>query len=376
VLPRQFLEPLNKVAAFYPNLYDPNGTPLNVVAKYDGTFEAISNHRHIPLRPEDVQLHRWNIRLFRNHIAQALGIEPSDNRLTSNDRLILLGDYRLSRSEKYPVYWLRANDYTDFQGGLLHLALNRKSPFFLLTGSQCHWDLKTQDKLHEMNSPLLALSEILEFRDGQFTATDVWYGAVEAFRQALHPENMVAAPPYEFRKVGQGWVIRFDGNETFIKDGIGPIYISLLLRKPYIPIFASDLQAIAAGQQPEHSQRVSSGDKTDATTLEQIHQRYNKLVAELEVARRRGHNSHLETEIRDEIEKLMNYLADATGWNGYVKKEIDEAEKIRQAAYRAIQRTIILLEELLPQCAEHLENAISTGFTVNYQPTTPIEWVL
>jgi len=114
---RQFLEPLDKVATFYPNPCDPNGTPFNVVAKHDGTFEAISNHRRIPLRPKDVQLHRWNISLFRNHLAQALGLEPSGNRLNPNDRLFLLGDYRLSRSEKSPVYWLRANDYTDFQGG-------------------------------------------------------------------------------------------------------------------------------------------------------------------------------------------------------------------------------------------------------------------
>ena len=315
------------------------------------------------------------MRRFRKLLAEVLKISPASDTIKKLDCTIQLGNLALAPGEEYPVYMILVDRRNFFKDDVSTLLFKLKTPFIVTTGTRMFWDEGLVEVLRERNIPLLALSEALEFRDGQFVPTDVWHGAIESFRKTLHPENMVAMPEYEFRKMGQGWVIRFEGNDTFIKDGIGPNYISLLLRKPKTPIFASDLQAIAAGQKPEHTQRVSSGHKSDAATLEQIHKRYNELVAELEEAKQ-DHNNLLEKEICDEIEKLMNYLAEATGWDGYVKKEIDEAEKIRQAVYRAIQRTIILLEELLPECAEHLEDAIETGFTINYMPSTPVEWIL
>jgi hypothetical protein len=134
------------------------------------------------------------------------------------DCLIRLGDYRLSPGEKYPVYWIRAAHYKDFQSVLLHLTLKRTSPFFLMTGAWGHWDSETEDALHARNSPLLALPDILEFRDGQFVATDIWHGALEAFRNTLHPKNMTALPDYLFYK-SKGWHLRFAGESLFFSEG-------------------------------------------------------------------------------------------------------------------------------------------------------------
>ena len=186
-LRRQYLLSLDKFAKFYPNPSDPNGKPFNVVAKRDGTFIAVSNNRkhRISLKPKDIQFSRWNIHLFRNHIAQTLGIEPSSDMVNADDRLIRLGYYRPSPDEKHPVYWLRAINEVNFQCELSCLLLRHKSPFFLMTGTRIDWerDLEVQNGLIERHSPLFALSEVLEFRDGKFVTTEVWHKAFEPFRK-------------------------------------------------------------------------------------------------------------------------------------------------------------------------------------------------
>ena len=158
-----------------------------MVAKRDGTFIAVSNNRkhRISLKPKDIQFSRWNIHLFRNHIAQTLGIEPSSDMVNADDRLIRLGYYRPSPDEKHPMYWLRAINEVNFQCELSCLLLRHKSPFFLMTGTRIDWerDLEIQNGLIERHSPLFALSEVLEFRDGKFVTTEVWHKAFEPFRE-------------------------------------------------------------------------------------------------------------------------------------------------------------------------------------------------
>ena len=391
-MPRQFFEPLDKVATFYPNPCDPNGTPFNVVAKHDGTFEATSNHHRISLRPEDVQLHRWNVHLFRNHLAQALGLEPSGNRLNPNDRLILLGDYRLSRSEKYPVYWLRANDYTDFQDELQHLTQKRKSPFFLLTGTQCHWDLEIQDDLHEMNSPLLALSEALEFRDGQFTATDVWHGEVEAFRQALHPEKLTAMPDYLFFK-SKGWHLRFAGESLFFSDTlIGLDSIQHLLKYPYSLQHGRELESLVATSDPALSRSIIQANQTDDDDFfafdpsnsnytgmidqeaRESYQKRLKYLAEQKRVEQATNDEKRVKEIDDEVKCIESQLNHTKNIHGRIVN-LDNADKLlSNRVSKNIRTAIKHIFAVNPHFGEYLTNTIHCGLYSYYSPEERIEW--
>jgi len=83
------------------------------------------------------------------------------------------------------VYWLRAINEVNFQCELTFLLLRQESPFFLMTGTRIDWekDLEIQNRLIERHSSLFALSEVLEFREDKFMATEIWHKAFEPFRK-------------------------------------------------------------------------------------------------------------------------------------------------------------------------------------------------
>ena len=335
------------------------------------------NRQHrFSLQQEDVQFHRWNLVRFRNHIARSLGLEPANDADKTGDRLVRLGYYWLSPGKEYPVYWLRVNNYTDFQGGLLCLTLKRKSPFFLLTGTRADWDTELQDDMCERNSPLLALSEILDYRDGQFLANDAWHGAVEMFRQTLHPVKMVTVPPFEFRKKGQLWVVRYDGQELFLKDNDGPRYMAMLLANPGHSFFAIDMHQIAAGYDPDTTVRPNSGgDLTDRQTFREAEEQSRKLLSELDQARRDGDRIRKQ-EILDEIEKLANYLCETKGFGGRLKKNSSPTDSIRRSIQQLIKGTIKEIEKESVECAKHFRKSITTGYVICYDPSSEIYWSL
>ena len=217
--------------------------------------------------------------------------------------------------------------------------------------------------------PCLALETVVTLnQDGTMTA-DISEQLKVAF-----PEP--SAPPFEFRKKGQGWILRFEGKETFLKDGVGPHYLSLLLKKPFKQVFAVALHAMVAGQTPDKEARVGMAESiVDEQTQKEIEDRLRELAVDIAEAQKSG--DHLvEQESQEEYNELLAFYQKNIGLAGQVRKEHDASAKIRQAVLKAIQRTIILIEDELPECATHLEDSIVTGSKFNYIPVKVVPWVL
>jgi len=172
------------------------------------------------------------------------------------------------------------------------------------------------------------------------------------------------------------WVVHFNSNEMFLRDGIGPQHISVLLSQPHQSIYAVDLQMLASKQNLETTPRPhSGGEMSDSKTLLEVETRAKELLSALDTARREG-NSMFESEIEHEIEQLKDYLCQVKGKGGEVRKSANPSDSIRRSVQQMIKRTIETIAEELPECARHLSRSIQTGFVVNYNPESELPWVL
>ena len=83
----------------------------------------------------------------------------------------------------------------------------------------------------------------------------------------------------------------------------------------------------------------------------------------------------LANELQDEMEQLMTIIKEAKGFGGHNKEANEQLNSIRISIYRAILRTLESIKVELPDCYDHLEPRISTGFVLNYLPDNSITWV-
>jgi len=397
VLPLEYLTPLNEFATFYPNPNDPNGTPFKVVRKRNGEFKAIHREHRISVQPGDVQFYRWNIRLFRNHVASSLGLASASDIVNPEDCLIRLGNYQLSPSKKYPVYWIRAANYRDFQSELQPLQLKHSSSFFLMTGTWGNWGSEAEDTLRARNSPLIALPDILEFRDGQFVATDVWRDAVEVFHDTLRPKNMVAVPDYLFAKQG-GWEIRFgDEKMSYGDDLYGLDYIQHLLKYPFQLIHGSEIESTSRKNKscggrsafsqnemksmPEEEIPVGSSSQSyddngiiDRKAKEQYEQRLRELAQDRRNAYAVSDLAWLK-KIDTEFQAIDSELNKSKSIFGKTAK-LDKSEKLLvDRVAKNIRVAIGKISIQMPKFSQYLENTIHPGRFSHYLPHENIDWI-
>ena len=381
----QYLIPLGQSATFYPNPCNPGGAPLNVIANRDGTFEATPTN--LSLQAEDVQLHRWSLSRFRNSIAQALGMEPASDAVHAGDRFIPLGRYRLSRGEEYPAYWMLVNEGSNFCHEATRLILKRRSPFFLMTGTRSDWNTALQNDMSDHNSPLLALSEILEFRDGQFTATEVWHGAIEAFRKTLHPKKLIAVPDYQFARL-PGWEFYFAGARMIPKEEVVGFYmIQRLLQYPHELIYAGELERLVSEQGFTRTVvPINANDETklmgdmlnydeilDREAREKYRQRLQDLAEQRRLARKHSDLAK-EKEIDDEYGMIENELNHSKNIHGKTRKLDTSNRNLSKRIAKNIDTAIEKIRIGLPDFAQFLTNTIHRGLYCFYAPHEIIDW--
>ena len=371
-----FLHPTDEVASYYPNPIDPKRQPYRIV-QYKDVYSAISDdlEDRINLEPKDVIAYRWDMLRFRKLLAGTLEVAPASDSIKKLECVIRLGHLSLAPGEEYPVYMILVNKTNFFRDDVSGLLFKLKTPFIVTTGTRIFWDANIVELLRERNIPLLPLCEALEFRDGQFVPTNAWHGAIDAFRQVLHPINMVPAPPYEFRKKGDMWVIRFAGEDMYLKDAVGLRCIGQLLAKPNDPVFVSDLKMIIDGQNPQLLPApTSTGEVVDKQYLKDVAKKYLALEAEHEQAIETGEVA-LANEIQDEMDQLMTIMKEAKGFGGNTKEANEQLNSIRVSVYRGIMRVLESIKIELPDLYDHLKPRISTGFVLNYVSDNNITWV-
>jgi len=373
---KPLLYPDGQECGYYPHPHNPDGKWLYVVKYPNGTIAAITEDREfrVPLVEKDILYYALNMGRFRKMLAEILGLEPTVGNTGQEDRVMCLGQLEVFPGEKYPVYLVTWKDWSEYKCAISKLLLSIKTPFIMLSGLP-RWPNDFLPFCKERNVATYAIGDALEYRGNRFQPTEGWHQTIEAFRKTLKPDNMVAAPPFEFRKKGDMWVIRFAGEDMYLKDALGLRCIGQLLAKPNDPVFVSDLKMIVDGQNPQNLPApTSSGEVVDKQYLKEVAKQYLTLEVEYEEAKETGEVA-LAKELHEEMEKLMAYIHEVKGFGGHTKEASEQLNSIRISIYRAICRTLESIKVELPDCYHHLAPRISTGLVMNYLPDDNIIWV-
>lgn len=374
------IHPVEGLATIITDPNDIDGFPLSVVDYGNGKYGAIDEEltRRIPLTLEDIIRYALNLGDFRHLLGQVLEFETVPDVIPPDSRAPMrFGMYRIKPGVEFPVYLILAPENYLLANRLMALLASEKHSFFLLTATRATWSQEIQQLIHDRKSQIVSLEECLLVDNGCFAKSETWDNAVSEFRSLHYPENLVKAPPpYEFRKIGHGWMVRFAGGEMILKDGKGPLYTALLLSKPNEMIFASDLLAVAEGKDPTKAPAVgNAGTISDSETLQDIEKEFLSLRVDLERARADG-DTLVEQEVLGEMEKLEEYARKATDGRGKHRKTNDDSDAHRQSVFRAIDRTIDDISKVIPDCGTYLRNRIHTGTELFYEPDGKVDWSL
>jgi hypothetical protein len=190
--------------------------------------------------------------------------------------------------------------------------------------------------------------------------------------QQVVPLSSVRAGNAFYRK-GQMWVVRFRGNETFLENNIGPLYIARLLATPHRAVPAVTLLASRIGID-ERKLTGSSGELADEQSVNECRDRYHELMASIAKAESNNDVAQLE-KLQVEQDQLASHFASVLGKGGK-SREVDDAKKVRQSVSKGIKRTLDVLELELKPLADHLHANLSLGICPRYSPPTDMDWLV
>lgn len=329
----------------------------------------------IPLTKQDVVVYEFDLRKFRGFLAKMMGFRESQAVIERGDRSISLGTWEPEARVGYPVHLLLPRDASHFADMIHRLFVANTTPMIVLTPTRTKWGSETTELFRQRKSALAPLVELIEVNSTGWAATDAWRETLHDFLGMINPPNLVEIAPYEFRKKGDVWVVRFDGKEAFVKDYVGAKYLSILFSKPGESAFAVDLQLIGNGHDPKTAPAEAGIELGDRQSVQDVQERSRTLLFELDQAKNDG-NAILEAEIREEINGLADYLCQVKGLGGRLRKGNDNADSIRRSVQQGIKRVLESLDADLPEFTKHCRQSISSGFVLSYDPETKIAWEL
>lgn len=193
----------------------------------------------------------------------------------------------------------------------------------------------------------------------------------DRFQQAL--PLLIAPVGNAFYRKGQMWVVRFNGEETYLENNVGPLYIARLLATPHRAVPAVTLLASRIGID-EQALMGSSGELADEQSVAECRDRYHELLRDISDAESNNDLSMLKT-LQLEKEKLTLHFASVLGRGGK-RREVGDMKKVSQSVSLGIKRTIDILDREMKPLADHLNASISRGITLMYSPPTDVDWLV
>ncbi len=210
------------------------------------------------LKKEDIIFYKFDLRRFRKEMCEGFGLVSQTGDVDLYERNIPWGTWEPEKGARFPVSFFLGWHGRAFSDRLAEVALNREAAGeMIITSNRRYWDEDALALAQKHRLLLVPLDEIIQVEDGKFLPTPEWNEYLTAFCKMVEmdlPSKLGGAPkadPFEFRRKGQMWMVRFDGKEIFLRDGVGPQHISVLLSQPNRSIYAVDLQMLASKQDPE-----------------------------------------------------------------------------------------------------------------------------
>lgn len=218
-------------------------------------------------------------------------------------------------------------------------------------------------------------------------------------RKAFPLGELLTGEDYLFRKAGQSWIIKYEGEMTLPKDAKGLRYIHCLLSYPNTPFHVLLLVQIV--EKPELHPATDVFSKMSREQLAKLHLRSptpeeakkiadpildeqavkaykrtcTELKSKLKEALKKGRTKQAE-HYREQIEFIETQLRAARGLRRRTRKSVDEGEKARQAVCQDINRSLKAIKEDAPNLSCHLDEALKPlGFYPCYRTDRLIPWV-
>ncbi len=181
------------------------------------------------------------------------------------------------------------------------------------------------------------------------------------------PENI-------FRRRGDGWELRFDGQKSFRLSSVdkGCEYIHELLNRPGVAVPVWEVAADDESDLLRASLGRVGDAKIDADGLKTYHDRLKEAKGELEKAEKNGDEAE-GNRLTQEIEAIRREVNRVTH-NGRIVEVNERKRKLSNSFSGAVKRAVKKIRETDAALAEHLNNSIQLGNHPVYQPAEPIRW--
>jgi len=197
-------------------------------------------------------------------------------------------------------------------------------------------------------------------------------GMVSASVPSADPSRETV-PNFFFRREGEVWRYRFDGNRTrTLLPSRGASYLHVLLSSPGTEFSVGKLVLEVAKNPVQY--HFSSGDEVlDDEARHAIwseYQDYARLIEDAEKHNREGEVAQL----RKEQAKLLSEMNKA-GFKKTRKRLGDDTERHRKAVGMALKRVRDKIREFDEEFAEHLKRQVRTGRHPRYLAPDGVEWI-
>lgn len=178
-----------------------------------------------------------------------------------------------------------------------------------------------------------------------------------------------------FKKPGDFWTVRFQGETKHISDCAGFPYIRLLLSQQGKTFTTAEFLSLYN----DKPVTLASGDNQ---LDDEGKENYKKSLADIEYHLQEAKNNNdfgTQEKLEKEKADIMATLTKAAGFGKHGKKLNSEFDKYRLSTGNAIVRAIDKIEKHIPVLAEHLRDAIPnphSGTSLSYRPSKQINWLL
>ncbi|GIF65677.1 hypothetical protein Ais01nite_37120 [Asanoa ishikariensis] len=189
------------------------------------------------------------------------------------------------------------------------------------------------------------------------------------------PGDTAGASPAEFRREGDVWRLAFAGHVVHLPDAKGLRDLHELLSHPGDDIAVAVLLDPTAGPELLAARRMGGDPVLDDEAKARYKRRLSELDDAIDLVAQRGDESKLAT-LDAERRALIDELRAAAGLGGRTRRLGDEAERARKTVTARIRDTLRKIDERHPDLAAHLREAVSTGATCRYAPTSTTTWRL
>jgi hypothetical protein len=347
---------------------------MRVVHHKDGSIVAVAEDDctyRLTLTPQDIISYQLDLHELRRLLADALSVRAFVDDCDPESASIRIGDWDATPGKSFPVILTMGVEHWLFVRELQRLLLTVPGKFILLTPTRRLWKGEVPE-LVSGRAVLAALDEMIVVKDGAWRANASWKSCLASFRELAMPHTLVVAPPpYEFRKDGRDWVVRYEGVMKPFADSKGMSYIHYLLLHQ-----GRDVPVIQMLADLTDDERVRAASNAGEVLTEEAKADYARHLAQLDAELEKTTDPLVRQEIEADKEKLVQAVLEAHGLGGRKRKMSDDAARIYRAVYGRIRETIDQMPESMKPLARHLNAFISSGIIMRYEPEKEIDWAL